>query len=290
MVERKNNCMATGRTRKYAGCMVLIVFLMLYMAVSAKAAASQVYDDAGLFLQGEMTELEAAADKLRDRHHMNFVIVTTEDAKGKSAREYADDFYMDNGYYDNEERGGIELLIDMDNREVYVSTAGDMRYYITDEKVEEILDAGYPYVSDGAYARAIARMLDEADDIIGEGIQSNQYIYDEETGKIIRYRSLTGTDILIAVLVPLVLAGSACFVVCRKYSAVEKYQYSINQNANMKIRNRSDHLVNQFVTKRRIPKNPPPGNGGGGSAGSSGRTTVHTSSGGGSFGGGGRKF
>lgn len=270
------------------GCFVITGFLAFLLVVSVSAAASQVYDDAGLFLQGEMAELETAADELRDRHHMNFVIVTTDDAGGKSSREYADDFYMDNGYYDNGERGGITLLIDMDNREVYVSTAGDMLYYVTDKKVEEILDEGYGYVADGDYAKAMAGMLERVDDIIEGGIQNGQYIYDEETGKIIRYRSLTVMDILLAVLAALLLAGGACFGIYRKYSFVEKYQYSINQNANMKLQNRSDHLVNQFVTKRRIPRNPP--SGGNGHSSSSGRTTVHRSSGGGSFGGGGRKF
>lgn len=290
MVGRISYRIAPEKMIRYLACCMIAALFVLFAVVSVNAATSQVYDDANLFLQGEAAELEAEADKLRDRHHMNFVIVTTDDAEGKSSREYADDFYMDNGYYDNGERGGITLLIDMDNREVYVSTAGDMLYYVTDKKVEEILDEGYGYVADGDYAKAMAGMLEKADDIIEDGIQDGQYIYDEETGKIIRYKSLTVMDILLAVLIPLLLAGGVCFGVYRKYSFVEKYQYSINQNADMKLLNRSDHLVNQFVTRRRIPKNPPPGNGGGGSMGGSGRTTVHTSSGGGSFGGGGRKF
>lgn len=278
------------RGKAIKNCLVITGLLVFLLAASVGADALQVHDDAGLFSQDEADKLETAADELRSKHHMNFVIVTTEDAEGKSARAYADDFYMDNGYYDNGERGGITLLIDMDNREVYVSTAGDMLYYVTDEKVEEILDEGYTYVADGDYAKAMVKMLERADDIIEDGIQKDQYIYDEETGKIIRYKSLTALDIVLAVLLPLLFAGGICFGVYRKYSFVEKYQYSINQNADMKLQNRSDHLVNQFVTKRRIPKNPPPGNGGGGSMGGSGRTTVHTSSGGGSFGGGGRKF
>lgn len=33
---------------------------------------------------------------------MNFVILTTDDAEGKEGEVYADDFYMDNGFYDDE--------------------------------------------------------------------------------------------------------------------------------------------------------------------------------------------
>ena len=67
-------------------------------------------------------------------------------------KSYADDFYMDNGYYDNGMDGGILFLIDMDNRQVWISTAHDMRYYLTDERLEDVIDAGYEELTEEKYA------------------------------------------------------------------------------------------------------------------------------------------
>lgn len=286
MVERRK-CRTWAK--RAALCLAVLICLLLFFAGAAAAANAGVYDDAGLFSAREAAQLEEKAQTLYEAHHMNFVLVTTDDADGRAAREYADDFYMDHGFYENGARGGITLLIDMDNRELYVSTAGDMRYYITDARVEEILDAGYDEVADGEYAQAMENMLKKTDALIRKGIPGGQYLYDEETGRIVRYKSLTAAELCIAVLIPLLLAGGVCLMVVRKYSHVEKYQYAVGQNADIHFRSRTDRLVNQFVTKRHIPKSPPPGSGGG-HGGGSGRTTVHTSGGGGSFGGGGRKF
>lgn len=269
----------------------IMLWLILWsaMGVTGRTQESQIKDEAGILTQEEREELGNLADELRDKHDMNFLVLTTNDARGKSAEEYADDYYMDNGYYDNPYRGGITLLIDMDNRELWVSTAGDMRYYITDNRVEEILDAGYDLVASAEYGEAFSAMLKKTDALIEKGIPSNQYLYDEETGRIIRHRSLTAAEICVAILVSLLIAVFACVTVYMRYGRVQKYEYSAGDNAKIKLTRHQDRLVNQFVTRRVIPRNPPSG-GRGGHGGGSGRTTVHTSGGGGSFGGGGRKF
>ena len=41
---------------------------------------------------------------------------------------------------------GLALLIDMDNREITVSTSGIAIRYLTDERIENILDAGYDHM------------------------------------------------------------------------------------------------------------------------------------------------
>ena len=53
------------------------------------------------------------ANNLAENFNMNFVILTTDDAEGKEAEVYADDFYMDNGFYDDGKDGGAIYIIDM---------------------------------------------------------------------------------------------------------------------------------------------------------------------------------
>lgn len=136
-----------------------------------------VFDKADLLTDAEEEELNEKANDLAGTFHMNFVILTTDDAEGKEAQAYADDFYMDNGFYDDGKDGGAIYLIDMDNRRVQVETAGDMKdLYITDARVEEIVDAGYENVKDGAYAEAFEGMLNATADFIEDGVASGKSI------------------------------------------------------------------------------------------------------------------
>lgn len=103
-----------------------------------------VFDKADLLTTEEEDELNDMANNLAENFNMNFIILTTDDVEGKEAEVYADDFYMDNGFCDDGKDGGAIYLIDMDNRRVQVETAGDMKVrYITDDRVDGIIDAGY---------------------------------------------------------------------------------------------------------------------------------------------------
>ncbi|MDO4522070.1 MAG: TPM domain-containing protein [Eubacteriales bacterium] len=283
--------MVKGKTLRFQKKILVImavslVLLLLFFQWQVSAAENQVFDDAGLFASAERQMLETQTDALRSEHGMNFLVLTIEDAEGMSSEEYADSYYEDHGYADDRYHGGILILVDMDNREIYICTDRDMIYYMTDDHVESVLDTGYEYISDGEYAQGVRKMLDQVDGIIDQGLDESHYMIDRDTGKIVHYRSLTGMEILISLVISLAVAGAACMSVYLRYSRVHRYEYAVEQNTQMKFRRRDEHLINQFVTRRRIPKNPPPsshGTGGGGS-------TVHRSAGGHTFGGGGRKF
>lgn len=275
------------RIIKMCSTAVVLVLSLMWLAVPVQAAGEQVFDQADLLSEQEEAELEQRAGELKDAYQMNIVLVTTDDAAGKSARKYADDFYMDNGFYNNDEKGGALFLIDMDNREVYVSVSGDLMTYLTDNKQERVINAGYDSVADGDYADSFRKMLDQTEEYLVSGIDSNQYLYDQETGKITRYRSLTLVEVGIALVAALAAAGIAGAAVIGKYRLKwGSYRYPFKEKSSLDLTVSNDHFRNQIVTTRRIPKNPPPSGGGGGG----GRTTTHTSSGGGSFSGSGRKF
>lgn len=284
MVER--NCDTYGLK---GAAFFIIVFLWMVFLPGTVLAESGVFDKAGLFSHSETIQLEALARELENEYKMNFLVLTTDEAYGMSSAEAAEAFYEENGYDTNERNGGIVLLIDMDNREMNLVTNGDMIYYITDSREERIYDAGEEYIRDGEYGKTMYAMLHQVQVYMEKGIPDNQYTYDAETGKIIRHHGITSGEWLLALAAALFTAAAVCLVLYRKYTVVPKYEYRIGQNAGMNLTGKEDRLVNQFVTRRRIPKNPT-GNGGG-STGGGGRTSTHTSSGGGSFGGGhGRGF
>lgn len=279
--------MVKGRKVLLWICLVFMLLMASGMGVFA-SSGSQVFDDAGLLSSDQIADLEQKTDILREKYNMNFVVVTTNDAQGKSAREYADDFYMDHGFYDDgEAKGGATLLIDMDNREIYISTAHDMIYYMTKDRVESILDTAYPYIKSGEYYKCLSSMVDATQNFVDKGVPSDLYTVNEETGEITRYLSIRPIDWAIAVGAALLLGGAVCGFTVGKYKLKwGSYSYPYKQKGRLNLTNQSDHFTNQIVTQRQIPKNDDSdGSGGGGSM-----SSTHTSSGGGTFGGGGRGF
>ncbi|MDO4345038.1 MAG: TPM domain-containing protein [Eubacteriales bacterium] len=279
--------------RKWIG-MFLAVFFSFCLWSGGKScgqvqAAGHVFDEAGIFSGSETKKLEKLAQEMEETYDMNYLLMTAEEAWGMSSAELAEDFYETQGYDKNGRRGGAVFLIDFDNRELYVATNGDMIYYLTDERIERICDAGYDYASEGEYGQAMTAMLEQTAVYMKKGIPDHQYTYDTETGRVVRYKSLSAGEFGMAAAIALAAAALVCFLVYRRYSSVEKYEYAVGQNGDMDLTGKEDRLVNQFVTHRRIVREPPRGGGSGGGS-FSGRSSTHTSSREGTFGGGGRKF
>ena len=152
----------------------------LFMGINTSAQSTYVFDQADLLTAAEEEELGSYAEVLTDVWKMKFAIVTTDDAEGKSSREYADDFY--DALYPEED--GVLYLIDMDNREIYVSTCGLAIRYLTDERIETILDEAFTYVAEADYYGTFRAFLEVSEDYFYKGIPKDQYNYDVESGEI----------------------------------------------------------------------------------------------------------
>ena len=184
------------------------------------------------------------------------------------------------------------MLVDMDNRELYLGTYGSMIRVLTDKRIERILDKVYAAAASGQYGQAALAGISEAGEYFRKGIQSNQYIYDTETGKISRYRSIRWYEALFALAASGAVAGLACLGVVRQYRMEEPYRegerLAYRTDCQFRFQNPKDTLVNTLVTHVVIPRDPPQSAGGRG-GGFSGRSSTH-SYGGHQAGGGGRKF
>lgn len=248
------------------------------------AQKGNVYDDASLMSDAEIDALNEKITALQEESGWNIYAVTTSDAGGKTATEYADDFF---DMYSPEQEDGVALLIDMDNREITISTCGIAIRYLTDDRIDAILDEAYTDVSNGSYGACMDTMLSGVERYYQKGIPDGQYNYDTETGKVSVYRSLTATEVLVAVAIALVCGAAVYLSVLGKYRLkFGTYQYEFRENSRVSLRVKEDRFVNQTVTHRRIPKQTESGGGGH----SSGRSSTHTSSSGRSHGGGSRKF
>lgn len=270
--------------RKIAGRISMIVMIMIIcipLTGRVNAELKRVVDRASLFSSEEIVSLENSINDISTRYEMDIVIVTTDDVEGKSSRDYADDFFDYEGYGLGDDNSGILMLINMEDREVYLSTAGSGEKYFNDSRIESILDDVYLHFSDGDYFKVSEAFLSSTERFLESGIPSNQYTVDENGNKVESSEDIAGR-IGISILIALIVSSVVCGIVIfnyRKPRAVVEESYI--DRSSIKFIKRSDRFITSHTTSRKIPKN---------NNSSGGASTIHTSSSGNSHGGGGRSF
>ena len=231
-------------------------------------------DEAGLLSEEESSTLINKLEEISQRQKNEVAVVTVNSLEGKTAEAYADDYYDYNGYGLGDNKSGILLLIDMDDRKIWISTSGDAIEYFTDNRIESIINDISKYLSDEEYFDACNIFLNNIQYYIDSGIPEGQYTYSEEehTLKIV----------LIALGVAAIVAGVTCIVVVNSYKN-SKSVSSINyiDNNSIVFTKRRDIFINTFTTKTKIERN--------NSSGGNGSST-HRSSSGNTHGGGGGSF
>lgn len=290
-------------------CLLICTFLVMgSMAVwadqtGAVSGQPRVFDQAGLFSETEIIQLEEKIAQCRKSTKMDVVIVSAYADGERSAEEYADDYYDYGGFGAGKKASGVLLLYYMDGPgqpggECYISTAGTMINMLTDERIESILDDVYGDLGNRDFAGATEHFLEDVKVYVKEGVESGQYTYDRDTGEIVRYHSIRLYEVAIAVVIAGILAGSVCLDIKKRYAMKQSSREVSNSlqayraDCAFCFSVAGDKMVNKYVRSVPIPRNTSSGSGGRGHSGSSsaGRSTIHTSSSGRSHGGGGRRF
>ncbi len=285
--------------RKHAALLALL--LVLCVAVGcASAAPASVIDDAGLYTASEIAQMERLIRQVQETYQMDAVVLTTYDVPYSRGDDsvtvrWADAFYENNGYGLGQDRAGVLFILDMTNRYNYMSTAGVMIDYLTDSRIDGILDEASSYLSSGRYGSAMIAQLEKLLTYLRSGIEEGSFRYDEVTGERLTglYNKLTTAELgfsLIAGLIVAFIFYSGVSAVYHKTAGT--YEYKGNSKHNMV----KDEKI--FLRSTRHTSRIPTGGGGGGGGrsggfggfGGSGGSGVHTSSGGMSHGGGGRHF
>lgn len=290
-------------------CLLICTFLVMgSMAVwadqtGAVSGQPRVFDQAGLFSETEIIQLEEKIAQCRKSTKMDVVIVSAYADGERSAEEYADDYYDYGGFGVGKKASGVLLLYYMDGPgqpggECYISTAGTMINMLTDERIESILDGVYGDLGNRDFAGATEHFLEDVKAYVKEGVESGQYTYDRDTGEIVRYHSIRLYEVAIAMVIAGILAGSVCLDIKKRYAMKQSSREISNSlqayraDCAFCFSVAGDKMVNKYVRSVPIPRNTSSGSGGRGHSGSSsaGRSTIHTSSSGSSHGGGGRRF
>ena len=93
-------------------------------AYAVSGELSNVKDYLDYLTDDEESELQEAIDSVRTGYNLDVVIVITDDTEGKSSKDFADDYYDYNGHGVGSDSSGLLMLINMAEREVWISTTG----------------------------------------------------------------------------------------------------------------------------------------------------------------------
>ncbi len=275
-----------------------MLLLLLVLLPCAALAEEDIIDNANLFSTVDIQEMTVVIGRIESEHQVDMVVLTTRDTPDDYSesmwriRDYADDFYDQGGYGMGEDNSGMLILLDMNNRVMWLSTGGVMIEYINDDREEDILDRAYVYLSSGDYAEAVITALKRVERLMETGRAEGTFLYDETTGKRLGgiHNALTAGEMLLAAIGG---AGAALLVFLMVHTSYnlkgKTYSYNKAENTSVVLTRDDENFVRQTVT--RTPRNTGShGPHGGGGFSRSGGSGVHRSSGGMRHGGGGRRF
>lgn len=248
----------------------ILTVILLCFSLSIFASAQEndrtlglVEDYAELMTDEEEALLTEKFEAFCDEYKMEIAVVTINDLGGKSAMEYADDFYDYNGYgYGENDDGLLALYVDgaEGEREIYITTHGKAISEITDADIDYITDIMIMYLSDGDYAWAFEAFVDETTDVVKVSVS------------LIWIPLSLGIGILVVFFVLKTMASANKSVV-RKVDAKDYVR-----SGSMVVTGSYDNFLFNNVTRVARPKN------------TSSDSSTHTSSSGRTHGGGGKRF
>lgn len=265
--------------KKRISVFLTVILLCLACAFPVWAGTGNRLDDqAGLLDADQQENLSDTLDEISERQQVDVVIVTTNSLEGKTAQDYADDYFIDHGCGQGEDRDGILFLVDMGDRNWAIATHGYAIEAFTDAGQAYIMDQVKPYLSDGDYNEAFQTFALECDDFIMQADEAEPY----DVENLPKEPFDVGTNLLIVLAVGLVAGLLVTGNMRRKLKTVRKQNQAASyvRQGSMQVTRSNDYYLYSTVSKTAKPKDEDSGGG----------SSTHTSSSGDTFGGSSGKF
>lgn len=263
------------------------LFIFTNPVFAYETFSTRVDDKANLFTPEQKTQLEEKIKEVEETSKSAIAIVTiTENDRG-SSKTYADYYILDNL---GKDKDAAIFLIDMERRNLWISSSGIMIDFLSDKRIDNIINQAYPLATDQNYYSGAQIFLNDTEQYVKDGIEKGHFRIDEETGEITRTKVKTpvSTTIFGSIVASLAATFGAIFATRSRYKVKKvPYKYDWQNNYKLKLNTSNDSLINTFVTTRIIRRDNSNNFTGGGSSG--GGSTTHTT-GGGTFGGKGHSF
>ena len=274
--------------KKMTSLLIAILLLSCLVLPASANGGSYIVDDAGLLYPEEAAALEEKAAALSASYGIDAVILTVDSLGSATAKDYADDFYDNNGYGED----GVLFLLAMEEREWYISTCGTVIYALTDYGIQQLGEGILPYLSSGYwydgfcfYLESVPYYLDAylfGDPADGYADYSGDY-YHGRQDEVVYYPQNSQPSFLLALMIGLA-AGGIAVLVMRSTMNTKRPQRGASvylKDGSWNLRTHQDIFLYSNVTKTRRQQN---------TSSRAGGSSVHRSSSGRSHGGGGGRF
>lgn len=257
---------------------VSIMSVFLGFSVSSAAGKKSVIDDAGLIKASDEKELDKKIKNIQ-KDKFAVVILTVKSLDGKSAQDYADDYYDNNDYGLDNEKSGVLFLVSKGDRKYHISTKGAGIKAFTDYGIGRIKEEIKSYLSDGDYFDACDEFLNITKDFVKAYKDGTPYDTDNPYNEEIDYVILEVIALVIAFVIALISVG---IMRLRMNTAKPKgTAMEYIKKGSFKLTSEKDIFMYSTVTKTAKPKD---------NDNSAGGSTTHVSSSGSGHGGGGGSF
>lgn len=163
----------------------------------------RLVDGANLLDAANQTVLLQQLNEISQRQRVDIVVVTVNSLGGRSAMEYADDFYDQNGYGFGPNYDGILLLVSMEQRDWWISTTGYGITAFTDAGLEYVSEQVVPILSRGQYAKAFRIFAETCDQFVTQARTGEPYDVDNMPKTHFRL----GLSLAVSVIAGLFTAG-----------------------------------------------------------------------------------
>ncbi len=257
---------------------VSIMSVFLGFSVSSAAGKKSVIDDAGLIKASDEKKLDKKIKNIQ-KDKFDVVILTVKSLDGKSAQDYADDYYDNNDYGLDNEKSGVLFLVSKGDRKYHISTKGAGIKAFTDYGIGRIKEEIKPYLSDGDYFDACDEFLNITKNFVKAYKDGTPYDTDNPYNEEIDYVILEVIALVIAFVIALISVG---IMRLRMNTAKPKgTAMEYIKKGSFKLTSERDLFMYSTVTKTAKPKD---------NDNSAGGSTTHVSSSGSEHGGGGGSF
>lgn len=315
--------MAKGFKRNTTALIFAFVFLFSALLLGQRLAMAESTDNIKDYLDylsaDEIEEVQGLINEAVKNTNLDLVIVITDNTEGKSSMDYADDFFDYNGFGIGDDASGLLMLINMDIREVWISTTGKAIDIFTDDRISNLIDPIYGYLTNDNYFGASKEFVKQVEYFAKKGVPEGQHR--EETKNPGSIGQIPGTQpnqgnngpivvpsqpyrpgrstttyleraaaimkspglYLIAIILSIVATAIASLSNKGK-STVGSRTYE--EKGSFQLTRITDDFIRETTSRVKINNDTTTHGGGSGGA----RSSTHTSSSGRSHGGGGRKF
>lgn len=257
---------------------VSIMSVFLGFSASSAAGKKSVIDDAELIKASDEKELDKKIKNIQ-KDKFDVVILTVKSLDGKSAQDYADDYYDNNDYGLDNEKSGVLFLVSKGDRKYHISTKGAGIKAFTDYGIGRIKEEIKPYLSDGDYFDACDEFLNITKNFVKAYKDGTPYDTDNPYNEEIDYVILEVIALVIAFVIALISVG---IMRLRMNTAKPKgTAMEYIKKGSFKLTSEKDIFMYSTVTKTAKPKD---------NDNSAGGSTTHVSSSGSEHGGGGGSF